>query len=46
MNARIAMILGESEIEKGVVQLKDLQQKTQEEVPRAEVAGRIRALLE
>ena len=45
MNARIAMILGESEIENGVVQLKDLQQKTQEEVPRAEVAARVKGIV-
>ena len=45
MNTRIAVILGESELEKGVVQLKDLEQKTQEEVPRAEVADRVIAIL-
>ena len=45
LNARIAMILGESEIENGVVQLKDLQQKTQTEVPRNEAAARAKPLL-
>jgi histidyl-tRNA synthetase len=45
MNAHIAMILGESEVENGVVQLKDLKAKTQEEVARAEVAARVKALL-
>ena len=45
LNTRIAMILGESEVEEGVVQLKDLQKKTQDEVPRAEAAKRVQALL-
>jgi histidyl-tRNA synthetase len=44
MNARFALILGESEIEGGVVQLKDLRQKTQEDVARADVARRIAEL--
>ncbi|MFW2388883.1 MAG: His/Gly/Thr/Pro-type tRNA ligase C-terminal domain-containing protein [Polyangiales bacterium] len=39
------MILGESEVENGIVQLKDLQNKTQDDVPRAEAASRIQALL-
>ena len=45
MNARIAMILGESEVENGVVQLKDLKAQTQEEVERAEVGVRVKAIL-
>jgi histidyl-tRNA synthetase len=45
LNARIAMILGESEIENGVVQLKDLQQKTQTEVPRTQAAAHAKPLL-
>jgi histidyl-tRNA synthetase len=45
MNARFALILGESEVESGVVQLKDLRAQTQEEVPRSDVAGRIAALI-
>jgi histidyl-tRNA synthetase len=45
MNARIAMILGESEIENGVVQLKDLKNQTQQEVPRADAATRVKELL-
>ena len=45
MNARIAMILGESEVENGVVQLKDLVGETQEEVARAEAAARVKASL-
>ena len=44
MNARFALILGESEVEASVVQLKDLEAQTQEEVPRAELASRIGAL--
>jgi len=39
------MILGESEVEEGVVQLKDLQKKTQDKVPRAKAAKRVHALL-
>ena len=45
LNTRIAMILGESEVEEGVVQLKDLQKQTQDKVPRAEAAQRVRTLL-
>jgi histidyl-tRNA synthetase len=45
IDARVAMILGESEVEEGVVQLKDLKNKTQEQVPRADAANRVRALL-
>jgi len=45
IDARVAMILGESEVEEGIVQLKDLLNKTQERVPRADVASRVRALL-
>ena len=45
INTRVAMILGESEVEEGVVQLKDLQEQTQDKVPRAEAAQRVRALL-
>jgi histidyl-tRNA synthetase len=45
IDARIAMILGESEVEEGVVQLKDLKNKTQEQVPRADAAAHIQSLL-
>jgi histidyl-tRNA synthetase len=45
MSARIAMIVGESEVKEGVVQLKDLAKQAQSTVPRAEAARRIRALL-
>jgi histidyl-tRNA synthetase len=45
INARIAMILGEDEVEEGVVQLKDLQKQTQDKVPRAEAAKRAHTLL-
>lgn len=45
IDARVAMILGESEVEEGIVQLKDLLNKTQERVPRADVASRVCALL-
>lgn len=46
MNARIAMILGQSEVEQGVVQLKDLREQTQQQVARSEAARRARALLQ
>jgi histidyl-tRNA synthetase len=39
LGARIALILGESELSKGVVQLKDLLGRCQEEVPRPSVVG-------
>jgi len=45
IDARVAMILGESEVEEGVVQLKDLKNKTQDQVPRADAANRVRTLL-
>jgi histidyl-tRNA synthetase len=45
INARVAMILGESEVEEGVVQLKDLKEQTQDQVPRADAAKRVYALL-
>jgi histidyl-tRNA synthetase len=45
INTRVAMILGESEVEEGVVQLKDLQNNTQDKIPRADAAKRIHALL-
>jgi len=44
INARIAIILGESEVERGVVQLKDLRKQTQLEVPRPDAAKRVLAL--
>jgi len=44
MNARFALILGESEVERGVVQVKDLRGQTQEEVARSGVSSRIAAL--
>ena len=45
MNARIAMILGQSEMEQGIVQLKDLREQTQDAIPRSEAAQRARTLL-
>ncbi len=44
-DARIAMILGDSEVERGVVQLKDLRKKTQDEVARKDAAARVKAAL-
>ncbi len=45
INTRVAMILGESEVDEGVVQLKDLKKQTQDKVPRAEASARVQALL-
>ena len=45
MNARVAMILGQSEVEQGIVQLKDLRKQTQDAIPRSEAAQRASALL-
>lgn len=39
LGARLAMILGDSELEKGVVQLKDLVGKAQDDVPRGQAVG-------
>jgi histidyl-tRNA synthetase len=44
-SARLCLVLGDSELERGVVALKDLASRTQEEVPRAEVVARAKALL-
>jgi len=41
-NARAALIIGESEAAKGVVQLRDLDAGTQEEVPLADILERLR----
>lgn len=45
LGARFAVILGDREIEEGVVELKDLTSRTQEKVARSELAARIVALL-
>jgi histidyl-tRNA synthetase len=45
MNARIAMILGEAEVANRVVQLKDLRNQTQEEVPRDRIAAKTKSIL-
>ena len=45
INTPIAMILGESEVEEGAVQLKDLRRQTQVKIPRTDAAARVRALL-
>ncbi len=43
LGVRMAAIIGEDEIARGVVQLRDLKASTQSEVPRTELAGAIRA---
>ncbi|MDQ3032138.1 MAG: histidine--tRNA ligase [Myxococcota bacterium] len=44
LGARVVLVLGPAESERGVVQLKDLAAHTSTEVPRAEVVTRARAL--
>lgn len=46
LGARVALVLGDSEIDQGTVQLKDLNQHTQTAVPRGELIGRVRAALD
>ncbi|HVJ14717.1 MAG TPA: histidine--tRNA ligase [Polyangiaceae bacterium] len=45
LGAHACLLLGDAELDKAVVQLKDLRGHTQQEVPRAEVAARVAALL-
>jgi histidyl-tRNA synthetase len=44
LKALRCLVLGDSELDKGVVQLKDLGAHTQDEVPRAEIAARVAAI--
>lgn len=43
--ARFCVILGDGELERGVVALKDLQAHTQEEPPRGQLLARLREIL-
>ncbi|HEY3497660.1 MAG TPA: histidine--tRNA ligase [Polyangiaceae bacterium] len=43
--SRLCIVLGEAELARGVVALKDLAARTQEEVPQAELVARVRAVL-
>jgi len=43
--ARLCLVLGDTELERGIVMLKDLKARTQIEVPRAELVARAEALL-
>jgi len=45
LGARACLVLGDSELERGVIAVKDLGRRSQEEVPRDAVAGRVAALL-
>ncbi len=45
LGARVCLLLGDTELDKSMVQLKDLSAHTQEEVPRAEIAARVQALV-
>jgi histidyl-tRNA synthetase len=42
LKAHYALIIGENEISRGVIQVRDLRQSTQREVPRAEVVERLK----
>ncbi|MDH5493191.1 MAG: histidine--tRNA ligase [Myxococcales bacterium] len=46
VGARLALLLGPRELEEGLVQLKDLRDKAQQDVPRAELAALILRMLE
>jgi len=43
--ARLALIYGSDELAKGVVKIRDLTQRTEQEVPRAEVLAAVRDFL-
>ena len=43
--SRVCLILGESELERGVVAMKDLALKSQADVPRAELVARVKQQL-
>jgi histidyl-tRNA synthetase len=43
--SRLCLVLGEAELARGIVALKDLASRTQEEVPRAEIIARAQTLL-
>jgi histidyl-tRNA synthetase len=43
--ARLCLVLGDTELERGIVLLKDLRARTQVEVPRGELVARTQALL-
>jgi histidyl-tRNA synthetase len=45
LGARLCVVLGDAELERGCVLLKDLMAHTQEEVPRGELAGKITSVL-
>ena len=45
LGARLAVLIGGAEIERGVAQIKDLGARTQEEVPRSTLTARVTALL-
>jgi histidyl-tRNA synthetase len=45
VGARVCLVLGDTELERGVVALKDLVEKSQSDVPRAELVARVTAAL-
>ena len=45
LGARIALIIGDREVNEGIVEVKDLAKQTQEKVPRADVPRRVQEIL-
>jgi histidyl-tRNA synthetase len=45
LGARLCLVLGDAELERGVVAMKDLVEKSQSDVPRAELVSRVTAAL-
>ena len=41
MKARVCLVVGDSELQEGVVQVKDLEQHTQDRVSRSQVVERV-----
>lgn len=46
LGARLCLVVGDSELERGVVQIKDLRDRIQSETPRTELLTAVRGLLE
>jgi len=46
LGARLCLVLGDSEIERGIIQVKDLRERGQSEIARAAVLGEVRRLLD
>ena len=46
LGARVALIIGDREVNEGIVEVKDLAKQSQEKVPRADVPRRVREIVE